>query len=348
MKSMSLPLSVDTSVAQLIDANLDRAKEGLRVVEDWCRFNLGREDIVIQLKNWRQQLGAHHFESYKKSRSTATDQGLGLSHPAQLKRTKPIEIVSANCARIQEATRVLEEFTRLSNPELATTAANIRYGVYEIEKKLLESSISSRRHRKLNSCKICLITHPQQDLIQKVKLALEGGVGMIQFRCKKYSDLEKISQARQIASLCKEYKSLFIINDRLDIALAVDADGVHLGQNDIPTNIARKILGEERLIGKSTNCLEQLHLAHQEGCDYLGVGPINKTSTKPEINPVGLSYVREASKESNLPWFAIGGINESNIKEVASSGAKKIAVIGAIMNSDNPKNLSMKLIEALQ
>ncbi len=334
-------------VAQLIDANLDRAREGLRVIEDWCRFGIKREDLVITLKDWRQQLGSIHNDTYKKARSTETDQGIGLTHPAQGNRSSPKNIVAANCARVEEALRVLEEFARNPDPVLANTAAKIRYGLYDIEVKILEETDGSRRQKRLHLCRLCLITQPNKELISNVTKALEAGIGMVQYRSKNSNDLQRFSEAKQIAALCRDYEALFIINDRIDLALAVEADGVHLGQNDLPAAVARSLIGSERLLGKSTHQLKHIEMAEKEGVDYLGVGPVYPTTTKPESNPVGIGYVIEASKSTKLPWFAIGGIDNSNLKLVKAAGAERIAVASAIMNADDPSTKSFELLKGM-
>ena len=130
---MAGEMSLDQRVARLIDANLDRAREGLRVVEDWCRFGLERDDLVISLKDWRQRLGQLHRDRYKQARSTATDPAAGLDHPAQLDRHSPRHVVAANCARGQDALRVMEEYGRCSDPPLAAASAAIRYGLYDLK-----------------------------------------------------------------------------------------------------------------------------------------------------------------------------------------------------------------------
>ncbi len=347
-KLMSVAPLMDPRVAQLIDANLDRAREGLRVVEDWCRFALDSEDFVISLKDWRQRLGRHHHDIYKQARSIDKDQGIGLSHPAQKGRHSPLEIISANCARVQEALRVLEEFSREPDPDLSKNAALIRYGLYELEVKILKASISMRRQEKLQQCSLCLITSPQKDLIRKVAKALTSGVKMVQFRSKKGADIDNFLQAKELANICKQHESLFIINDRIDLTLAVNADGVHLGQNDLPTKVARKLLGNEYLIGRSTHSLNQIKAAEDEGCNYLGVGPIFATPSKPELKPVSTKFIHEAVHKAQLPWFAIGGINNSNLNEVCLAGAKRIAVLGAIMNAEDTSQASLELLKGLQ
>ena len=110
----------------------------------------------------------------------------------------------------------------------------------------------------------------------------------------------------------------------------------------------RQLIGEERLLGRSTHCLEDLQRAEQEGCDYLGVGPINETKTKPDLNPVGINYLYEVCEATQLPWFAIGGINNSNLGLIRSAGAKRIAVLGAIMNASDPSKETINLLRALE
>ncbi len=347
MKLMSVAPLAEPSVAQLIDANLDRSREGLRVIEDWCRFSLKRQDLVVTIKDCRQKLGRHHHKTYKNARSTITDEGLGLKHPFQDNRKSPEQIIEANSARVQEALRVLEEFARTTDPALAKDAAEIRYLLYDLEITVLKATVGSERRHKLQKCNLCLITKPHKNLESIVKSALKAGVKMIQYREKDKDDHEKLVQAKELALLCKHFGALFIVNDRVDIALAIDADGVHLGQKDFPTSIARSLIGHEKLLGRSTHCLEELKRAEEEGCDFLGVGPINATETKPQLTPVGLAYAREASTATRLPWFAIGGINQSNLLPIKEAGAKRIAVVGAIMDSSDPSAASIELLEDL-
>tara|TARA_Y100001968_G_scaffold294253_1_gene300706 strand:- start:11099 stop:12136 length:1038 start_codon:yes stop_codon:yes gene_type:complete len=337
----------DKKIARVIDANLDRAREGLRVIEDWCRFGIDRKDLVVKLKNWRHQLALHHHEIYKLARSASTDQGALLNHPAQKTRQTSNEIVFANCSRVQEALRVLEEFSRQSDPDLAKIAAIIRFEIYEFELTVFKANRKNIRINLLNTCNLCLITTPTKDLISIVSSALSAGIKMVQYRCKSSNDQIKISEVLQLASICKDNGALFIINDRVDFALAADADGVHLGQNDIPIEIARKILGEERLIGRSTHNLNQLQRAKDEGCDYIGAGPVFPTKNKPQETISGLEFLREAYNATKLPCFAIGGINISNISEIRKSGFNRIAVIDAIMNSKEPGQATKELLKKL-
>jgi len=347
MKSMTVTPPSDNRIAQLIDANLDRAREGLRVMEDWCRFGLKRSDFSIQIKDWRQQLGVHHHNIYRKARLTSNDPAMGVSHPLQQVRTTPESVFIANSSRVQEALRVIEEFTRTTDPRLCEIATKIRYNAYEIELKVLNTSEGIEKKKTLKDCSVYLITTNRRNLEEVVLQALKAGVKIVQYREKFLHDNEKISQAKCLASLCKEYNSLFVVNDRIDIALAVDADGIHLGQEDIPTKIARELLGSEKIIGRSTHCIEDIKNAEDEGCDYIGIGPIFPSQTKKQLNPIGIDYLSKGLSKTLLPAFAIGGINSSNINKLNHINNLRIAVSDAIINSNDPFLKTEELLKFL-
>ena len=344
---MGCESSLDPRVARLIDANLDRAREGLRVVEDWCRFGLERDDLVISLKDWRQRLGKLHREHYKQARSTATDPAAGLDHPAQLDRHSPRQVVEANCGRVQEALRVLEEYARSVDAPLAAEAAAIRYGLYDLEVTCLRATGGNSRRNRLQDCQLCLITAPCPDLIERVTAALRSGVAMVQHRCKSGSDRSRLAEAKALAALCQDHGALLIINDRIDLALAVDADGVHLGQDDLPTEVARGLIGPDRLLGRSTHDLNQVAEANREDCDYLGLGPVNTTAVKPERPAIGAELVGQALAITQKPVFAIGGITQANLSQLTAVGCRRVAVIGAIMGSNTPAESSQSLLNSL-
>ncbi len=347
MKSMTVTPPSDNRIAQLIDANLDRAREGLRVMEDWCRFGLKRNDLSIQIKDWRHQLGSLHHKIYREARLTSEDPAMGSSHPLQQKRLTPEDIFIANSSRVQEALRVLEEFTRITDPKLSELATRIRYETYEIEIKVLNVKEGIDKRQILKECPLYLITANSQNLKEIVLQALEAGIKIVQYREKFLKDSQKVNQAKDLASLCKKYNSLFIVNDRIDIALAVDADGIHLGQEDIPTKIARDLLGDQKIIGRSTHCLKDIKNAEEEGCDYIGIGPIFPSETKKKLNPIGIDYLRKGLKNTLLPAFAIGGINSSNINKINQINNLRIAVSNAIINSNDPFSKTKELLKFL-
>ena len=346
------------AVLRLLDANLDRAREGLRVIEDWCRFGLDRADLVARSKDMRQRLGRLHDERYKQARDAAGDVATGMAHPAQREREQPQAVVAANCGRVQEALRVLEEFGRGLDDRLAEEAAAVRYALYDLEVDVIRASASGQQLReRLRVARLYLVTSPSPRLEAVVEAALEGGVRLVQYRAKDGSlapdgqpitDAVRLQQAQALRQLCSRYGALFLVNDRIDIALAVDADGVHLGQGDLPPALARQLLGPEKLIGRSTHALAQLQQAMRDGCDYVGVGPVNATPTKPGREPVGLDYVRQAAAESAIPFFAIGGIEAANLQAVLDTGATQVAVVRAITEAADPAQAARDLLEMLQ
>ncbi len=170
----------------------------------------------------------------------------------------------------------------------------------------------------------------------QIEKALSGGVDIVQLRSKSLSDRELLKLGSLIRKIASREKKLLIINDRTDLALALDADGVHLGQEDMPIEIARKLLGRGKFVGLSTHNLGQAEEAQARGADYVGFGPIFATPTKPTYHPVGLRAIRAVTAKVKIPVVFIGGINESNIGQVIAQGAKRVAVVRAIFGSHNP------------
>ena len=353
---MSHPPAAQAPIERLIDANLDRAREGLRVMEEWARFALERPDLVWRCKDLRQHLGQLHDERYKFARDAAGDPATGLAHPAQVGRRDGPAIVAANAARVQEALRVLEEFGRLVDGDLAVAAAASRYSLYDLEVALLRATKNQdNRRARLAHCRLYLVTSPVPQLAPIVEQCLQAGLRLVQYRAKpgttvdgiEFDDRQRLEQAHQLRRLCLEYGALFLVNDRIDLALAVDADGVHLGQGDLPVAIARRLLGPERLIGCSTHAIAELRQAVAAGCDYVGVGPVQATPTKPGREPVGLAYVAAAAQECPVPFFAIGGIDTNNLAEVQAAGATRVAVVRALTEASSPALITKTLLNQL-
>jgi len=140
---------------------------------------------------------------------------------------------------------------------------------------------------------------------------------------------------------------LFIVNDRIDIALASNADGIHLGQDDLDLKTARKLLGYSKIIGISANNEIDISNAYKEGCDYIGIGPVFVTETKKDKKPIGIEKIKTITKDLNIPWLAIGGIKSNNISYLKRNGFKKIALVSQIMNSEDPKEDAMMILKEL-
>ena len=337
----------DLNIFQIIDANLDRAREGLRVLEDWARFGLGMEDFVIKIKNFRQILGKNHLDIYKKSRNFTEDQCKGLSHIEQINRKNPKNIISSNSARIQEALRVIEEFSRGHNDKLSKIASDIRYEIYTLEIELLNFNQRKCANKIINENNLYAITNHKENLIEIVEKLLLGGVKIIQHRFKEGNAKDHLKEALEINRLCKKYNSLFIVNDRIDIAIASNADGIHLGQEDIDLITARKLLGSSKIIGISANNSTDIANAIKNECDYIGIGPVFKTSTKKGKKPLGIERIKSLTRDIKIPWFAIGGINKENVSSLRNCGINKVAIVSGLLNSDDPKEEAIMITKEL-
>lgn len=187
--------------------------------------------------------------------------------------------------------------------------------------------------------------------LEKIAAVYKGGADIIQLRSKKLSDRSLFEIGKKIRALADKYQKLFFVNDRADLALAVEADGVHLGQNDLPVETVRSFLkkaGVSIWIGKSTHSLEQGMRALDEHPDYLGVGPVFETPTKPGYKPAGLQYVAQAAEKFKIPFVAIGGINEANLNQVLEAGAHKIAVVRAVFDAQDSYQATCRLREMME
>ena len=176
---------------------------------------------------------------------------------------------------------------------------------------------------------------------------MEGGVKIIQLRCKQGKDSDNIKLAIKVKELCDKFGALFLINDRVDIALACKADGVHLGQDDMDIKTARSILGFSKIIGVSANNELNIKKAIQDGCDYLGIGPVFATATKKEKVPLGIETLKSLTKDISIPWFAIGGVKQENISLLKENNISKVAIITDLINSKEPKEKAMMIINLL-
>lgn len=337
---------------RIIDANVNRASEALRVLEDWARFGKDSKAVSEKLKKIRHNLNKH-FESFGLVTSRESELDVGRSIENSSKRETVRDVLRANSKRAEEALRVLSEYGQLLNTDTRAVEKD-RYEIYTIEKELL----NSEKFLRLTSSSLYLVTNrdnfkSDNEFLNVVEKSIEGGVDIIQLREKKECESKILLLAKEIKKLIAKTEVLFIVNDRIDIALACEADGVHLGQDDFPINEARKILPEGFIIGLSTHSEEQgksvvRSYGNMPLADYLGVGPVFPTPTKPDYKAAGLEYVNWASENlKNIPWFAIGGIDTANIDKVVNAGAGKIAVVRSIMEAGNPKEAAKVLKEKL-
>jgi thiamine-phosphate pyrophosphorylase len=208
--------------------------------------------------------------------------------------------------------------------------------------------VAARRHEWVDRARLYLVTGTREgeDLEGFLRSALQGGVDVVQLREKSADERAIVRAGRVFRRLCDAYDALFILNDRPDLAIACAADGVHLGQDDGEPAAARRLVGDDLLIGLSTHSPEQVDAAVE--VDYIAVGPVHATPTKPEYPPVGTALVGYAAEHARVPFFAIGGITPSNAGEVVAAGASRIAVVRAITDAADPCVAARELRERVE
>ena len=201
------------------------------------------------------------------------------------------------------------------------------------------------RRERLRDARLYLVCEIRDNAF--LHAVLRGGVDVVQLRDKHAGDAELQAASARFAAACAEHGALFIVNDRPELAAAVGADGVHVGQDDTPVPDARRIVGADRLVGLSTHSPDQIRDAGAGGADYIGVGPVHATPTKPGRPAVGEALVHEAAVSAEVPYFAIGGIDPTNVAAVVSAGGTRIAVVRALTEAADPEAAARALREAL-
>jgi thiamine-phosphate pyrophosphorylase len=344
----------DVPTLRILDAAANRAAEGLRVVEDFCRFALDDCHLTVLVKELRhdltETLTALPREDRHAMRDTQTDVGTSITTPSEELRTDAADVCVASCERVKQSLRSLEEFSKTLAPEVSGRLEALRYRWYTVEK-----AITSRLRLSdslVEQAKLCVLIDGSFSE-SKVRALIESDVGMIQLRDKNLSDRELLSVATRVRDIChnptvEAEGCLLIINDRPDIAAAVDADGVHLGQDDLPVKAARQILGPRKIIGVSTHNIEQARQAVLDGADYIGVGPTFQSTTKSFETFPGMTLLKQVAEEISLPAFAIGGITLEKMDEVLATGIKRVAVSGAIAKADEPGEVAKHFVARLK
>ncbi len=334
-------------LGRILDASANRAREGLRVVEDYVRFALNDSMLTRRLKDVRHRLGeairAIDPEILLASRDTPSDVGTHIMTVSEQTRENPRAVLFANFKRVEEALRTLEEYSKLIDVWASGKFEVLRYDVYTLE-KLTITAMASRRV--LGDAKLMVLVGGLPtlgDLTWVVGEALAGGADVIQLREKDLDDREWLSRAREVRILTARSKARFIVNDRPDLARLAGADGVHLGQDDLSVRDARRIVGPTAIVGVSTHDGSQLERAVLDAASYLGVGPMFASRTKEFDDFAGLAFARRASEQTTLPWFAIGGITAENLPELIEAGARRVAVSAAVVRAEFPRKAAAEL-----
>ena len=330
------------AVSRLIDAAANRARESCRVIEDYARFILNQQELTQTLKSFRHRLqkilSELPLEELLAARDTRNDIGTSLEAEGEYQRNNSAEVLSANFSRLQESLRTLEEFTKVETPSLAKPLEQLRYESYTLHKELfgLHENPPPEEDGKnqISEALLYILLDCRKDaetFTEMVDMLISGGADAIQLRDKTADDRTLLERGKLLRRLIDSStrKPLFIMNDRPDLAVLVSADGVHVGQDELPVREVRKIVGSGKFIGVSTHSIEQIQRAVSDGADYIGVGPVFLSETKTFLPEqlVGLELLRAAvAEEIPIPMFAVGGITPDTLDEVLQTGVKCIAV----------------------
>jgi thiamine-phosphate pyrophosphorylase len=344
--------SPDRSVLRVLDANANRAREALRVLEDTARFILNRADLCAELKSIRHSLTEillPYLPDAILQRDTPGDVGTGIKTDAEKTRSDTQAVATAAGKRLGEALRTIEEFLKTVEPGAARKIETLRYKFYDIERRLAIALRPAERFAVVRLYVLITESACRHPWLQTAEQAIDGGADCLQLREKELPGGELLVRARKLADLCRRRGVLFIVNDRADIAAACDADGVHLGQEDLPPAEARRILGQNKIIGVSTHDLDQARRATTDGADYIGVGPIFKSPTKPRAFLPGLEYAAAVAADTaiSVPKIGIAGIGPENIKQVLATGIRAVAVTSAVTKADDVQAAARQVIKEM-
>ena len=338
-------------VLRVVDAAANRAREGLRVVEDYVRFVLDDRHLTDQTKRLRHELTATlapiAVSQRLAARETQADVGTRLATPSERRRDDTAAVLAANFTRLQEALRSLEEFGKLLDPDLAAALEQLRYRTYTLHRAVEITRTSLER---LGRARLYVLIDGRSSPEAFAALArslVDAGVDVIQLRDKQLDDRRLLERARLLREATRSSATLFVINDRPDLAALAGADGVHVGQEELSVKDARSIVGPDALIGVSTHSIEQARQAVLDGANYLGAGPTFPSGTKRFERFPGLELLRAVAAEIRLPAFAIGGIDRRNLPEVLATGICRVAVSGAVTTASDPAAAANELLAAI-
>jgi thiamine-phosphate pyrophosphorylase len=399
---------------RILDASLNRAAEGLRVVEDYARFALDDSHLTELLKNLRHDLAtaaaAIPWPERHAARDTSHDVGTTITTPTESARPDAWAVCQASLERTKQSLRSLEEYGKVALPAQAPVFESLRYRLYTLEAALGRTVDAVARLADVRLCVLIDGRDSDTEFAALVGDLIDAGVGMIQLRDKQLPVRQLVWRARLLMELVrgankvkdcsgplplvgragegggsgypaptplpgashglppalgplgpcslvpphqgegtgtiKTTRPLVIINDRPAIAAAVDADGVHLGQEDFTVKDARHVLGPRALIGVSTHTLAEAQQALLDGANYIGVGPTFPSATKQFAEFPGLELLKQVAAAIRLPAFAIGGIDASNVGDVLDTGVSRVAVSSAVVAAVSPRVAASELLSA--
>ncbi len=344
----------DHAAARLLDASANRAREGLRTLEDVARFVLDDAALCTAIKRIRHDLSGSVAALplapglLLSARDTPGDVGTGVSTSRERSRQDLAAVASAAAKRTGEALRSIEEVSKTLGGDSAAFEA-LRYRVYDTERTLLV-----RLGREAPQWRLCvLITASLCETLpweRVARLAIEGGADCLQLREKDLPDRELLARASTLVEIARASGAHAIINDRPDIALLSAADGVHLGQGDLEPGEARRVLGAGSIVGVSTSCIGDARRAVEGGASYCGLGPMFPSTTKPKPGLAGPDYARAYLDDPvtrDTPHLAISGVGAVNVGQLASIGVRGVAVSSEVCAARAPDEACRAILGAL-
>lgn len=336
----------EIGVARVLDVNWNRAAEGLRTLEDIAR--VVREDAVAAAwaKSLRHELaelaGGLPREKRLSARAVHSDAGTSLTGSAESSRQDWRDVVAAASERVSQSLRVIEEASKHHYPQVSADCKQLRYRAYdrlaqiELRLSISQSAFNASALYLLVDCQLSI-----ESFVEKLRGLSAAGVGLFQIRDKSCEASQLLRYARAAVSAVGAQQ--IIVNDRVDIALASGAAGVHIGQEDLPIEAVRKQSAGRLWIGVSTHDLQQALEALRAGADYIGCGPTFPSSTKQFTQFAGLDFLRQAASTIEVPIYAIGGIRSENLAWVLETGVRRVAVSGAIWADPSPLDAARKM-----
>jgi len=343
---------VNHAAFRMIDANLNRAREALRTLEDVARFGWNDAAMAREAKEVRHALqsavAALPAERLAAARDVAGDVGVSLETPTEYARADLSSVAVAAGKRLTEALRAVEEAVKTVDARVARAVEAVRYRAYALDAR----AISRAALGDLRQWRLCvLVTRaicrlPWDEVVSR---AIDGGADAIQVREKDMPARELVAHARAVRTICAPRGVAVIVNDRLDVALAAEADGVHLGADDLLVREARRIAGAALRIGASTHSLAEARTAIEAGADHCGVGAMYESGLKPGLAPSGEAYLRAFMAEfPQVPHLAIGGIAPGRVTALAHAGCRGVAVSSAICGAEDPAAVARAIVAELE
>lgn len=315
--------SLTSDIARILDTNFNRAREGLRVMEEYARFVLGDASFSAACKGLRHELavalGESRIDALMRCRDVIGDVGTAVSAHGEYERSDAAHVARASAKRVGEALRVIEEYLKVSDGAAGAAVERLRYQCYQLEQRLGSVAEAVRRFGNVRVYVILTEAICAGEWFATARQVLEAGAEALQLREKSLPDRVLLDRARRLAGLCRERGVTFMVNDRPDIAALSGAHGVHVGTEDLRVADARRIAGADAIIGVSTHNAEQFGSSLKEAPDYVAVGPMFASTTKPRESVAGPGTLAAVCGMTALPRVAIGGINVQNAGEVLAA-----------------------------